>query len=121
MPKKRPDLKGLINERTTAVEHFQNTVIRPVIKMQHDLLIALLHQNFIKRKVDFSNLSLEKKKAIIKSTLEKDLAFKNQIIGVIIGHFSLDEFVIFSEHTSEYTRRIKQIILKRFKDTVLSN
>lgn len=118
MPKERPELKGLINEQTTAIEHFQNTVIRPIIKMQNDLLIAVLHQNFIKRKVHFSILSLEKKKEKIKSILEKDIQFKNQVIGIILGHFSLDEYEVYQPNSSEYNRRIKQIVIKRYQDSL---
>ena len=118
MTKERPELKGLINERTTKIEHFQNTVIRPIIKMQNDLLVAMLQQNFIKRKVDFSIFSQEKKKEKIKSTLEKDLQFKNKVIGIIIGHFSMDEYLAYQQNENEYNRRIKQIVIKRYQDSI---
>ena len=32
--KERPIIKNLINELTTEIESFQNTTIRPIIKMQ---------------------------------------------------------------------------------------
>jgi hypothetical protein len=118
MPKERPELKGLVNDQTTVIENFQNTVIRPIIKMQNDLLFALLYQNFIKRKVVFSLLSTEKKKEKIRSILEKDIQFKNQIIGVILGHFSMEEYNNYKTQPSEFNRRIKQIIIKRFQDSI---
>jgi hypothetical protein len=36
--KVRPVLKNLINSNTSDLERFQNQVIRPIIKMQNNLL-----------------------------------------------------------------------------------
>lgn len=118
MNKERPILSNLINDNTTEVETFQNLSIRPVIKMQHHLLIAFFQNYVKKRKVDFLNLSYEKKKRIIKSALEKDIAFKNKMLGCILGHFSIEEYEIYSKKTSEYNKRIKQIIIKRLQDSI---
>lgn len=118
MKKERPILSDLVNESTTETEAFQNTVLRPIIKMQHTLLIAFFKTYLIKRKVDFSILSEQKKRGKIKSVLEKDLQFKNQILGTILGHFSMDEYEIYQKNSSEFNRRIKQIIIKRLQDSI---
>ncbi len=118
MHKERPKLDNLITANTTKIEYFQNTVIRPIIKMQHDLLIALFTNYLKKRKIDFKSISDEKKKSKIKAALEKDIAFKNQIIGAILGQFSINEYVEYSQNSSEMNRRIKQIIIKRLQDSI---
>ena len=118
MKKERPILQDLVNESTTETEAFQNSVLRLIIKMQHTLLIAFFKTYLIKRKVDFSMLSEQKKRAKIKSVLEKDLQFKNQILGTILGHFSLDEYEVYQNNSSEFKRRIKQIIIKRLQDSI---
>lgn len=118
MKKERPILQDLVSESTTETEVFQNSVLRPIIKMQHHLLIAFFKTYLIKRKVDFTNLSEQKKRAKIKSVLEKDLQFKNQILGTVLGHFSLDEYKIYQNNSSEFNRRIKQIIIKRLQDSI---
>ncbi len=118
MKKERPILQDLVSESTTETEAFQNSVLRPIIKMQHPLLIAFFKTYLIKRKVDFLMLSEQKKRAKIKSVLEKDLQFKNQILGTVLGHFSLDEYKIYQNNSSEFNRRIKQIIIKRLQDSI---
>lgn len=118
MKKERPILQDLVSESTTETEAFQNSVLRPIIKMQHTLLIAFFKTYLIKRKVDFLMLSEQKKRAKIKSVLEKDLQFKNQILGTVLGHFSLDEYKIYQNNSSEFNRRIKQIIIKRLQDSI---
>ena len=38
--KVRPNLINLINSNTSEIERFQNEVLRPIIKMQNNLLVA---------------------------------------------------------------------------------
>ena len=63
--KERPIIADLVNEGTSYIEKFQNEVIRPIIKMQHDLLIGSLINYLKKRKVDFSILPDKKKRSKI--------------------------------------------------------
>ena len=118
MHKERPILSDLIKANTTDVETFQNEVLRPIIKMQHDLLIAFLENYLQKRKIDFAILSEQKKRARIKSILEKDIQFKNMIVGSVLGHFSVKEYDLYNINSSEFNRRIRQIIIKRFQDSI---
>ena len=120
MNKERPVLSNLINANTTEIEAFQNEVLRPIIKMQHDLLIAFFRNYLQKRKIDFNPLSEQKKRTKIKSILEKDIQFKNKIVGSILGHFSVDEYDVYERDSSEFNRRIRQIIIKRLQDSITS-
>jgi hypothetical protein len=99
-------------------ELFQNKTIRPIIKMQHELLIVFLEKYLQKRKIDLSILSIEKKKLKIKSILEKDIQFRNMILGSILGHFSLEEYQSYSTTASEMNKRIIQITIQRFQDSL---
>jgi hypothetical protein len=86
--KERPILSELVNAGTSDIEKFQNEAIRPIIKMQHNLLI-ILFQNYLKhRKINFTNLKKEKQKERINIILTKDTNFKNILLGIVIGHFS---------------------------------
>jgi hypothetical protein len=118
MHKERPILSNLINTGTTEVETFQNEILRPIIKMQHNLLIAFFENYLVKRKIDFMVLTDQKKRSKIKGILEKDIQFKNRIVGSILGHFSVDEYVIYLNNSSEFNRRIRQIITKRLQDSI---
>ena len=120
MNKERPVLSNLINANTTEIEAFQNEVLRPIIKMQHDLLIAFFRNYLQKRKIDFNPLSEQKKRTKIKSILEKDIQFKNKIVGSILGHFSVDEYDVYERDSSEFNRRIRQLIIKRLQDSITS-
>ena len=114
--KERPELLDLINKGTLGFEKFQNEVIRPIIKMQNNLLI-ILFQNYIKqRKISFHNLKKEKQKERINIILIKDVVFKNIILGSIIGHFSEEELIFYTKNTAELKKRIIQITKQRLQD-----
>ena len=117
--KERPILSELVNAGTSDIEKFQNEAIRPIIKMQHNLLI-ILFQNYLKhRKINFNNLKKEKQKERINIILTKDTNFKNILLGIVIGHFSKNELMFYTENTSELKRRIIQIVNQRSQDSLL--
>ncbi len=118
MTKERPVLSNLVNANTTEIEKFQNEVLRPIIKMQHDLLFVFLTAYLKKRKINFAVLSEEKKKKKIKSILEKDQNLKNQILGIVLGDFSVEEFIFYKNSSSEFNKRIIQIIIQRVQNNI---
>jgi hypothetical protein len=118
--KERPILSELVNAGTSDIEKFQNEAIRPIIKMQHNLLI-ILFQNYLKhRKINFNNLKKEKQKERINIILTKDTNFKNILLGIVIGHFSKNELMFYTKNTSELKRRIIQIVNQRSQDSLLN-
>ena len=113
----RPALNLLETEKGTP-EHFQNTTLRPILKYQHDLLV-LLFQNYIeKRKNAFQNLSSPQKLAYIEQMVKTDLKFKNRLFGLIIGHFTSEEFSVFSENETELLRRLTDLTVQRLQSVV---
>ena len=54
--KLRPVLKNLINSNTSDLERFQNEVLRPIIKMQNNLLVSLFNNYISNRKIEFNKL-----------------------------------------------------------------
>ena len=49
--KKRPVLKGLILENSAEVEFFQNKTLRPIIKMQHKVIVVFFKNCLLNRKI----------------------------------------------------------------------
>ena len=118
MNKERPVLEDLIKDNMSALELFQNQTLRPVIKMQHDLLIASFNMYKAKRKIDFSSLTDQKKRSKTKAVFVIDINYKNLTLGFIIGAFSLEEFSYYSLNASELNKRIIQIVIQRVQDSL---
>ena len=118
MNKERPVLENLIKEHMSAIELFQNQTLRPVIKMQHDLLIASFSNYIQKRKLDFSSLTDSKKRSKISAVFGKDIHYKNFILGIVVGHFSTEEYQYYRFNSSELNKRILQIVVQRVQDSL---
>jgi len=116
--KERPILKNLIKEGTSELEYFQNITIRPIIKMQHDLLILSLSNYLKKRKIIIEGLSENQIKDKINAIINKDISYRNICLGFIIGHFSSKEYIYYLSCSSKIHKRIIKIIQKRFLDSL---
>lgn len=118
MNKERPVLEDIIKENMSPLEMFQNKTLRPVIKMQHNLLIASFKSYVLKRKIDLISLTEQKKRSKTKAVFVKDINYKNLTLGFIIGSFSIDEYEFYSSNSSELNKRIIQIIVQRVQDSL---
>ena len=117
--KLRPVLKNLINSNTSDLERFQNEVLRPIIKMQNNLLVAFFNNYIRNRKIEFNKLEAEFKKNKINTILTKDVNFKNILIGSIIGHLNENEVKIYLKSKSELNKRIIQMVMQRLQDNLI--
>ena len=117
--KLRPVLKNLINSNTSDLERFQNEVIRPIIKMQNNLLVAFFNNYIRNRKIEFNKLEAEFQKNKINTILTKDINFKNILIGSIIGLLNENEIKIYLKSKSELNKRIIQMVMQRLQDNLI--
>jgi hypothetical protein len=49
----------------------------------------------------------------IRQTIKADMKLKNRLLGILIGHFTADEFVFFSQNEAELTRRMTDLMIQR--------
>ena len=99
-------------------ERFQNETIRPILKLQNPLLVEVFHNYIEKRKGVFYDLGLEKKLAYIENSLIKDQKFRNSVKGMIIGQFTVDEYLAYSLNSSALNKRMMNMVVERLKSQV---
>ena len=109
---------GKLTAETSAEEFFQNETLRPIMKLQNDLLLAVF-QNYIESsKVDFRQISNEKRMTFIENAIKKDIKFQNSLKGIVIGLFTSEEYMRYSGNTSALSKRITNLLLERIKSQV---
>ena len=114
----RPEiLTATINDNMSNDERFQNIVLRPIIKLQNDLLIEVFKNYVNKYKCSFYDLSVEKKISYIENAIQRDIKFRNSLKGIIIGFFTVDEYLIYIQNSSALNKRMMGIV----KDRLISN
>lgn len=106
---------GIINEDSSAEERFQNQTLRPILKLQNELLLEVFINYAKVQKGVFFELSLSKKQLYIENALQKDLKFSNSLKGMIIGLFTIAEYKEYSLNTSNINKRIGNLLMERFK------
>jgi len=114
----RPEIKAEKPEQQHPHEVFQNTVLRPVIKLQHELIMRAVENtpNFfsILARVHTKEQYIRE----IKPFIQSQIPFKNQMIGMIAGMMTLEEYDYYSANMSEMNKRITQMIIQRIADTL---
>lgn len=114
----RPQILSItINDRMSSDERFQNVVLRPITKLQNNLLIEVFKNYIDKHKSLFYDLSLEKRINYIENAILKDMKFRNSLKGMIIGLFTVDEYLIYIENSSALNKRMMHIV----KEQLLGN
>ncbi len=114
----RPEvLSTTINDRMSSDERFQNLVLRPIAKLQRDLLIAVFKNYIVKHKSVFYDLSIEKRLIYVENAIQKDMKFRNSLKGMIIGHFTVEEYQLYIQNSSALNKRMMRIV----KEQLISN
>jgi hypothetical protein len=99
-------------------EYFQNTTIRPVAKLQNDLLVEVFKNYVSKHKNVFYDLSVEKRLDYIENAIHKDMKFRNSLKGIIIGQFTIQEYQVYTQNSSALNKRMMNIVKERIKSNV---
>jgi len=115
----RPEIKKTQQfENMSAEERFQNETLRPILKLQNPLFLAVFHNYIEKRKGVFYSLGLEKKLNYIENSLNRDQKFGDSIKGMVIGLFTMEEYNAYSRNSSALNKRMMNMVIERLKDQV---
>lgn len=101
------------------VEDFQNKTIRPILKLQHELLLQFFIFFCKSQKVDIVNVEKEKFNKVVNTITKKNINLKNQFLGLIIGQFTVGEFSFYKDNNTDINKRILTMIGQRIKDSQL--
>lgn len=99
-------------------ERFQNTTLRPIIKLQSELFIAVFKNYVAKHKNVFYDLTIEKRIDYIENAIHKDMKFRNSLKGMVIGVFTVDEYSLYIENSSALNKRMMHLVKERLIDYV---
>ena len=120
MDSKKLTIRPVLNfSSEIPIEDFQNKTVRPILKLQHDLLLQFFIFFCNKQKVDILNVEKEKFNKAVNNITKKNINLKNQFLGLIIGQFTVGEFEFYKENNTDINKRILMMIGQRIKDSQL--
>ena len=106
------------NVESLSEEYFQNNTLRPILKLQNDLLIEVFKNYDVKQKNTFFELSPDKKEKYIENVIQKDIKFRNSLKGMIIALFSVEEYLDYIKNSSNLNKRMMTMLIERLKSQV---
>ena len=113
--------KQLVDLRTSlalpqaesVVEQFQNNTLRPVLKFQHDVLVASWHKYAEEQKSTFYKLNRPDQLTYLRAAIQTNRAYRNFVLGLVCGVFTKVEWQAFRQNEKELTRRIMTLLVER--------
>ena len=113
----RPQIKkNQTFETMSSEERFQNSTLRPVIKLQNPLLLASFVNYAIKHKGVFFDIPVYKQMGYIENAIHKDQKFRNALKGLIIGQFTMEEYMTYTQNSSKLNKRMMNLVITRLQD-----
>jgi hypothetical protein len=114
---------ALLVDTMSGEERFQNATLRPILKLQNKILITCF-KDYIAEKESkkgakgtenrtYFRLSATKQKEYIDTVFLKDIKFKSQLLGMIIGQFDLEEYNLYAQNRTGTDRRIINLLKER--------
>ena len=110
----RPTLDAsIVDDKMSPLERFQNITLRPILKMQHALLMSAVQFYIDKKKNVFHKTQSEKQGDYIENQIIGDKNIFLELRGMILGQFTVEEYQFYCEHSSEVNKRIKGMMVQR--------
>jgi hypothetical protein len=97
-------------------ERFQNQTLRPILKLQNDLLLASFQNYIVKAKNRFYELKKEARVDYISNAVQKDIKYRNSLKGIILGQFTLEEYEDYRRNSSALNKRMMSMAVKHLQD-----
>jgi hypothetical protein len=96
--------------------HFMHHTLRPVLKLQNELLLLIFRHYLQKSKGTFWQLPAAKRPEYIAHCIRQDQKLRNMLSGVVMGHFTVQEIQVYQQHEAELSRRIAELLIQRLTD-----
>lgn len=113
----RPSIPSIdLAASSSVAEEFQQGTIRPLLKFQNDLLVAAFKAYARVQKGVFFTLSDTKGATYIEERFRKDPHLRHFFMGMLVGHFTLDEYNRFVSCEKEIRKRTINMLIQRLQD-----
>ena len=110
-PKSRPSL--FLKKADSLEENFQNETLRPILKLQNDLIITLAQEFLKHRNVSWEKIKEKDPLQWLNLNIKRDIPFKNLMIGMVIGQFNGEELREYLSFQKEMNKRIINMMTER--------
>ncbi len=95
------------------LEKFQNQVLRPILKYQHELWALELKQNQFFLQIKEKRWNGAEFRQAIQSGISRSPDLKNRYFGMVTGLMTSDEYSFYLVNRTELNKRILSMVIDR--------
>lgn len=106
-------LTPLAAEPDSTAGDFLHRTLRPVLKLQNELLLLLVADFLREHHVAFRTREAAEQLRMVTELLSRNVKLRYTIIGVVIGLFTRAELEFYRQHRSEVNRRLLELATQR--------
>ncbi|TGE27302.1 hypothetical protein [Hymenobacter metallicola] len=103
----------LPNEPDASAGDFLHRTLRPVLKLQNQVLLALVADFVREHHIGFQERSAIEQQRLVAELLGRNVKLRYTIIGSVIGLFTQAEHQFYRQHRSEINRRVLELTTQR--------
>jgi len=108
----RPLIPGIAAD-VTPVGRFLHSTLRPVLKLQNDLLLQLVADFVVDHHMLLARLSVADQQRQLEQLLARNTKLRYTIIGLVSGLFTSDEYAFYRLNRAEINRRVLELAQQR--------
>lgn len=114
----RPILE-LPTENSQVEEQFATITLRPVLKLQHNLLVALFLHYLEEKSISLASMNAFKQRVTIENAIKRDLPLRHTLMGCIIGLFTEKEYTQLLSNRIAFQKRLTGLLIQHLTDTLI--
>lgn len=108
----RPDL-GLDTSQSMAMERFQHETLRPLLKLQHPLLVRQFEAFLVETKQDLTTQSAGQRESYIAHACKVHKRLRATFFGLVTGVMTEEEYQFYLANRGECNKRLTQMLIQR--------
>ncbi|TDN36245.1 hypothetical protein E4631_08285 [Hymenobacter sp. UV11] len=97
----------------TTVADFQHQVLRPVLKLQHDVLRATVADFAADYRLPLAGAAPTEQQRLLGELLARNARLRATITGLVVGLFTTEELAFYRENRAELNRRLLDLAEQR--------
>ena len=100
-------------EATDSAGAFLHATLRPVLKLQNTLLLAVVANFVADYRIPLANAEATQRQRLLTELLGRNLKLRYTIVGLISGQFTAAEYAFYQRNRNELNRRILDLATQR--------
>jgi NAD-specific glutamate dehydrogenase len=110
----RPEL-GIDTSQALALETFQHQTLRPLLKLQHPIILRQFEAFLREHKQNFSEQGKDQRQTYISHALKTHKRLRATYFGLLSGLMTEGEYDFYLSHRSELNKRMTQMLIQRLE------